>query len=159
MVTGDGLRKAMAKFATGVILLTTTKPDGSVQAMTANAFASIALEPPLVMVSIGHTRNTHPHVKRNGQYAISVLRSDQFEAALYFSKHDEDRSGAEPVEFRWTEHGMPVVKDCLAFFDCKVVTKHEHGDHTVFVAEVIETDVSEGDPLIFYERALGTFTE
>ena len=159
MNTGDRLRKAMAKFATGVIILTTKNQDGTVQAMTANAFASITLDPPLVMVSVGFSRNTHLPVKQSGRYAISILRSDQEEAAIYYSKRDDERSKLEPMEFQSTKDGMPVLKDSLAYLDCKVVASHEYGDHAIFVAEVIESWVSEGIPLIFYDRAFGSFIE
>ena len=149
MVTGVELRTVMANFATGVTLLTTLKADGSVQAMTANAFASIALDPPLVMVSIGNARNTYPHVKQSGRYAISVLRSDQIEIARHFAQEDDERTDNAPVEYSQSKAEMPVVTGCLAFLDCKVVATHPHGDHTIFVAEVVETQISSGEPLIF----------
>ena len=154
MVTGEELRKTMAKFATGVTVLTTRKADGTVQAMTANAFASISLEPPLVLVSIAHTRNTFPHVRRAGRYAVNVLRREQIELAEYFAKNDRERTDNTPVNYIDSAGGMPVIEGCLAFLDCRVVAAHEHGDHTLFVAEVIETRTSAGEPLLFYERQL-----
>ena len=154
MVTGDVLRKAMAKFVTGVTLLATPKEDGSVQAMTANAVASISLDPPLVLVSVGHTRNTFHHLQNNGRYTINVLRREQDEAARYYAKDERDRTGNVPVNYIRSRRGMPVVEGCLAFLDCDVVATHQYGDHTIFVAEVLETYTSAGEPLLFYNHRL-----
>ena len=98
MVSGKDLRNAMRKFTTGVTLLTTLREDGSVNAMTANSVTSVSLDPPLVLVCVGHCRNTHRHIVSTGRYCINVLADGQASAAEYFA-HDEDRgTGPEPVE-------------------------------------------------------------
>ena len=155
MVTAEELREATAKFATGVTIVATRKPDGLVQAMTANAFTSICVNPPLVLVSVGHARNTFPHVRKARRYTVNVLRREQIEVARYFVLADADRTDNAPVKYIDTRRGMPAIEGSLAFLDCQVVAAHAHGDHTIFVAEVLEAyTASSGEPLLFYDSSL-----
>ena len=151
MVTGDELRAAMGKYPTGVTVVTTLKGDGSVGAMTANSVTSISLEPPLVLLSVGHTRNTLAYIRQSGRFAINVLRGDYVHVAEYFATDEQDRKGEPPVEYSFTGRGMPRVDGCLSFVDCDVVDAHEHGDHTVFVGRVMDTHTGSGSPLVFFE--------
>ena len=152
MSSGGELRGAMSKFATGVTLITTVTEDGSVHAMTCNSLTSISLEPPLVLVCIGHARHTHGHIQRSGRYAISVLGRDQEDAARYYALDESDRTGDDPVEFVSSQNGSPMVKGCVSFLDCEVVATHEHGDHSIFVGELRGARIGDGEPLIFHER-------
>lgn len=151
MVTGDELRAAMGKFPTGVTIVTTLKGDGFVGAMTANSVTSICLEPPLVLVSVGHTRNTMKYVQESGRFAVNVLKGDEAQVARYFAVDEQDRKGGVPVEYSFTSRGTPMVSSCLSFVDCVVVDSHDHGDHTIFIGEVMETYTSSGSPLVFFE--------
>ena len=155
MVSGIDLRQAMGKFATGVTLVTTLREDGSAKAMTANSVTSLSLDPPLVLVCLSHTCNTFPDVRRSGQYAINILGRAQNEAARFFAKDPEERTGDEPVKYSLNSRGHPMVEGCLAFLDCDVIAVHDHGDHTIFVGEVKETRVKSGEPLVFYEGKYG----
>ena len=141
----------MRKFTTGVILLTALREDGSVKAMTANSVTSISLDPPLVLVCVGHERNTFQYINGTGRYSINVLANEQASAAKYFANDQEQRTGPDPVEFTLTERGSPRVKGCIAFLDCDVVGAHPHGDHTIFVGEVKDALTGDGEPLVFYE--------
>ena len=109
MVSGEDLRTAMRKFTTGVTLLTTLRDDGSVKAMTANSVTSISLDPPLVLVCVGHGRNTHQHIESTGRYCVNVLADGQAPAAEYFANEHMRGAGPAPVEFTMTERGSPNV--------------------------------------------------
>ena len=150
MVSGEDLRTAMRKFTTGVTLLTTVRDDGSLKAMTANSVTSVSLDPPLVLVCVGHGRNTHRHVDSTGRYCVNVLANDQA-AAAYFANDGERRTGPEPVESTMTERGSPMVAGAIAFLDCEVVGSHPYGDHTIFVGEVKDVVVGDGEPLVFFD--------
>ena len=138
MVSGEDLRTAMRKFTTGVTLLTTLRDDGSVKAMTANSVTSISLDPPLVLVCVGHGRNTHQHIESTGRYCINVLADDQAPAAEYFANEhmrqadpEDDRQprrvhndGAGQPQGDWLEEG-------IAFLDCEGrgrLGSHPYGD-------------------------------
>jgi len=151
MVSGNDLRAAMGKFATGVTLIAALRDDGSVQSMTANSVTSLSLDPPLVLVCLSHTCNTLPYLRSTGRYSINVLDRSQSEAATFYAKPDEKRAGPDPVEYSFNDRGSPIVRGCLSFLDCDVVAAHEHGDHTIFVGAVRDTGTDSGDPLVFYE--------
>ena len=151
MVSGEDLRTAMRKFTTGVTLLTTLRDDGSVKAMTANSVTSISLDPPIVLVCVGHGRNTHQHIESTGRYGINVLADDQAPAAEYFANEHMRSTGPDPVEYTMTERGSPKVIGSIAFLDCEVVGSHPYGDHTIFVGEVMDAVVEGGEPLVFFD--------
>ena len=155
MVSGDELRKVIRRFTTGVTLLTTLREDGSVKAMTANSVTSISLDPPLVLVCVGHDRNTFQYNEGTGRYTINVLGREQASSAKHFA-NEEQRTGPDPIEFTLTDRRSPKVAECIAFLDCDVVGAHPHGDHTIFVGEVKDGSTEAGEPLVFYEgRFLG----
>ena len=156
-VEPEQLRKAMARFATGVTVVTTVPDHGSIHGMTANAFASVSLEPPLVLVSISRHRNTHLHIQRSGRFGVNVLARNQEMIARYFAQSDKP-SGEEPKNlWRSDNAGSPRMEGALAFLGCSVVASHSYGDHTIFIAEVDEVDIQPGLPLLFYEGHLQDF--
>ena len=114
----------MREFTTGVTLLTTLRDDGSVKAMTANSVTSISLDPPIVLVCVGHGRNTHQHIESTGRYGINVLADDRAPAAEYFANEHMRSTGPDPVEYTMTERGSPKVIGSIAFLDCEVVGSH-----------------------------------
>ncbi len=154
MVSSDELRQAMEKFATGVAVISSLEANGGIHGMTANAFTSVSLEPPLVLVCIGHQRNTYRNVLDQGRFGINVLSEGQRAIARYYAREDRDRVGDVQVPWRVKEGGSPMVEGSLVFLECRVVARYDHGDHTIFVAEVEEAATGVGQPLLFYERQL-----
>ena len=152
MVGGDELRAAMSKFPTGVTLLTTRTIDGASHAMTANSLTSISVEPPLVLVCVGHSRNTYGYILDSGRYGISVLSREHEEAARYYAVDEQDRVGDPPLELTLSATGLPVAGGSVCFIGCEVVASHEHGDHTIFIGRLIETTLNGGEPLVFHDR-------
>ena len=152
MVGGDELRAAMSRFPTGVTLLTTRTGDGVSHAMTANSLTSISVEPPLVLVCVGHSRNTYKYILDSGRYGISVLSREHEAAARYYAIDEQDRVGDAPLELTLSASGLPVAGGCVCFLGCEVVASHEHGDHTIFIGRLVETSLSGGEPLVFHDR-------
>ncbi len=149
-------RKAWSRFATGVTLITTTEPDGSVHAMTANGVTSVSLSPPLALVCIGHERNTHRLIRANGSFGISILEAGQSAAASYYAQPPERRNNSTRFQFN-DLGGVRVLTGALAVMRCNVVAAHEAGDHTIFVAEAEKLEVRDGDPLLWFAGAFGDF--
>ncbi len=139
------LRNACGLFATGITVVT-TELDGDVHGMTANAFLSVSLDPPLLLVSVGHKARLHELLEKTGRYAISILRHDQEDYSSHFAGWPVE--GLE-VEFE-RRHDYPVLPDGLAYFVCKVVDAHPAGDHTLFIAQVEYLEYGEGEPVLFY---------
>ena len=158
-VSSEQLREAMARFATGVTVVTTVPDDDHVHGMTANAFASVSLDPPLVLVSISRHRNTHVHIQRGGRFGVNILAQSQEAVARYFAQTDKP-PGEEPQNlWRPNEGGSPRMEEALVFLECSVMASHSYGTHTIFIAKVEEVEVQPGRPLLFYEGHLQDFRE
>ena len=158
-VSSEQLREAMGRFATGVTVVTTIPDNGEIHGMTANAFTSVSLDPPLVLVSIARQRNTYVHIQRGGRFGVNILGQNQEAVARYFAQADKS-PGEEPENlWRLNEGGSPRMEEALVFLECSVMASHSYGDHTIFIAEVEEVEVRPGHPLLFYEGHLQDFKE
>ncbi len=154
MADADTFRKAWGKFATGVSIVTSIQPDGHIHGMTAQAIGSVSLDPLLVMVCVGHNRNSYPLIKDSGHFAISILNEGQQAVAEYYARPPEERTDGD-VSVKLTEKGSAMIDGCLAFMDCQVVSEHVAGDHTIFIGEVEDIRTGPGDPLLFFEGRFG----
>jgi flavin reductase (DIM6/NTAB) family NADH-FMN oxidoreductase RutF len=145
-------RKAMGCFATGVTIVTVDL-DGEVHGMTANAFASVSLDPLLVLVCVDRSARTHAHLHTKKRFGINVLSTDQrtiseyYAQALYSHERAEQEAGAR---FERTPQGTPILQGGLAYLECKLKSTQDAGDHTIFIAEVEDVVVREGQPLLFF---------
>ena len=150
-------RRVMGHFATGVTIITTCDAEGRPAGLTANAFASVSIDPPLVLVCVDRTAETHALITRAGHFAVNVLGDAQEALARRFSEKDRERR-FEGVAWREEATGAPVLADVLAWIDCRVQARTGGGDHTIFVGEVAAADALEGAPLLFYRAGFGRFT-
>lgn len=139
------LRAVMGHFATGVTVITTCT-DESVHGMTANAFMSVSMDPPLVLVSVGHRSRMHELLQKTGSYGVSVLSQEQKALSRHFAGKQID---ALEIPFAFVDE-VPVIDGALAKITAQVVDAHPAGDHTLFIAEVTHVDRREGHPLVFH---------
>ena len=137
-------RDAMGKFATGVTVLT-TENEGVPHGMTANGFMSVSLDPKLVVISIGHKAKFLEKVQASGKFAVNILADDQ----EHYSRHFAGRPGEEPVVFNQLE-GLPVLDGVVAQIACQVVSTHVEGDHTLFIGQVLDLQLTDKEPLLFF---------
>ncbi len=145
-------RKAMGSFATGVTIITVDL-DGDVHGMTANAFASVSLDPLLVLVCVDHNTRTHAHLHAKKRFGITGLREDQRAISEDYARPDRTHETAETdarAEFDRTGHGTPMLRGALAYLECRLHSSQEAGDHTVFIAEVEDVVGRGGEPLLFF---------
>ncbi len=144
-------RKAMGCFATGVTIVTVDQ-DGEVHGMTANAFCSVSLDPVLVLVCVDQRARTHAHLHARKRFGINILRSDQQAVSEYYARSTESHQHAEEAgaSFERTAHGTPVLRGGLAYLECRLHSTQKAGDHTIFIAEVEDVVVREGEPLLFF---------
>ena len=146
-------RKAMGCFATGVTIITVNL-DGEVHGMTANAFTSVSLNPMLVLVCVDQRARTHAHLHAKKRFGVNVLAEDQKAISEYYARptrtHDRAAEEAGAI-FERTAHGTPVLRGALAYLECRLHSAQDAGDHTIFIAEVEEVVVREGDPLLFFQ--------
>ena len=152
MLDKDECRSALARFATGVTVVTTIDDEGEPHSMTANAFSSICLDPPTIMVCIAHGTHTFGYLEKTGRFGVNILKSEQQELGAYFAKRPEDRTGDVEYQYSRSEDGVPILDDSMVFFGCEVLGTHVYGDHTIYVGEVNEMRQNEpGAPLMFYD--------
>jgi flavin reductase (DIM6/NTAB) family NADH-FMN oxidoreductase RutF len=138
-------RNALGRFASGVTVVTTCY-QGQTHGMTANAFVSVSLAPPLVLVSLDNRANMHRLLPETGLYGVSVLAEDQ----EILSNHFAGRTVAG-LHLRFIERqGVPLLEDAVAYFVVRVVDAHPAGDHTLYIGEVEHFEWREERPLLFY---------
>jgi flavin reductase (DIM6/NTAB) family NADH-FMN oxidoreductase RutF len=146
-------RKTLGMFATGVTVVTTEEGD-QVHGMTANAFMSVSLRPPLVVISVDRRARMHALLNEGRRYGISVLADEQRGLSDRFAGRT---AGDDEVEFD-VVHETPLVRGALAHLVARVVRSSWGGDHSLFIGQVEYARYGEGRPLLFhggrYERLL-----
>ena len=155
---GEMYRNAWSRFATGVTVITTIEPGGAVHGMTASSVTSVSLDPPLVLVVIGEERQSHGLIESTGRFGMSILGTDQTDIAKHFATPPEVRGELESKHIA-NLVGSPVISQAIATMDCKVSAAYKAGDHTVFIGEVEAIQVGQGDPLVWFQRQFGGFTD
>lgn len=147
------LRTALGSFTTGVAVVTAATDDGPL-GMTANSFASVSLDPPLVLWSPAKSSRRHAPFVSAEHYAIHVLSADQHDVGEHFVRHANDFSGLNWSE---NEEGVPVIAGALARFECARWTVHDGGDHSIVIGRVLRAAHREGEPLCFSRGSFGRF--
>ena len=145
-------RDAMGKFATGVTVLL-TENEGETHGMTANGFMSVSLDPKLVVISIGHKAKFLEKVTQSKKFTVNILAEDQERYSRHFAGRPE-----EVVEFG-TLSGLPVLNGAIAQIACEVVSEHVEGDHTLFVGRVMDLQLEDKNPLLFFSGKYRKLTE
>ena len=138
-------RNALGHFATGVTVVTTEVAD-VMHGMTANAFMSVSLSPPLVAVAIDNRAKINHFLAQSGRYGVSILAVHHDK----LSRHFAGRPQAD-VELHFVRrHEVPLIEDAVAHLVTRVVATHPAGDHTLYVGQVEYLDWQDGHPLLFY---------
>lgn len=142
-------RQLCGHFATGVVIITATGPDGSPAGMTANSFASVSLSPPLVSVNVDHGADFHPVMQKADGYVFNILDSHQETLSRRFAANLPHRF--DGVGYRLDERGFVLLDGALARILCVPHAQFEAGDHTIFVGRVVGGSVTPGGrPLLYY---------
>lgn len=148
------LRDAFGQFPTGVTVITIPTRDGPM-GFTANSFASVSLNPPLVLWSPARASMRYPFFAAAELYAIHILGAEELDLCRRFVRGG---SGFDGLDHEINEEGVPVIPGTLARFDCKRESAHEGGDHLIIVGRVIRVLTRPGAPLIFSQGRYGQFT-
>lgn len=142
------MRKALGRFASGVTIVTTAEREDAecVHGMTANAFTSVSLDPPLVLVSISTRAKMDQQIRDTGRYGVSILACDQEPLSLHFAGA---ANRPDLVRFVWRK-GVPLLDGALVHLSCTVEASYPAGDHTLHVGRVEQLWYDDGHPLVFY---------
>jgi flavin reductase len=139
-------RQIMGQFATGVTVVTTGGEAG-VHGLTANAVASLSLDPPLVLVAVDRRAATLDYLRKNRCFAVNILRVEQEEISRRFATPGP--KDFSDLDILTAVTSAPILADCLAFVDCQVVEILPGGDHEIFVGEIVAGEDHGGDPLLY----------
>jgi 4-nitrophenol 2-monooxygenase / 4-nitrocatechol 4-monooxygenase, reductase component len=142
-------RQAMGHFATGVTVVTTAH-GGHLYGMTVSSFASLSLKPPLVLICIEKLLATQTAIAEAGQFAVNVLEQGQEHLSRRFATRENDKFMG--VAWDTSRFGLPVLEGALAIIECQLRDTFPGGDHTIFVGEVMDAEINQGSPLLYYRR-------
>ena len=137
----------MGKFATGITVVSMRVSDEETWGMTANAFTSLSLDPPLVLVAVKKGQ-THENLQKAGHFAINILSSDQQDLSDRFAfSGPKDFSGLETTT---DVTGAPILSNTLGYVDCDIHEIVSGGDHDIFIGKILSGQLGDGDPLLYY---------
>ncbi|ODU10285.1 MAG: nitrilotriacetate monooxygenase [Rubrivivax sp. SCN 71-131] len=151
------LRHALGRFATGVTLVTAADPSGAPVGLTVNSFASLSLEPPLVLWSLREASPTLSAFRAAPRFAVNVLAESQIELSRVFASRHAHRFAAGA--WQCGDDGVPLLVGAAATFLCATVSQQQAGDHVLFIGRVLHFADSHEPPLLFQGgryRRLGT---
>ena len=151
--TARDFRDALGRFATGVTIITLTGPDGPA-GFTANSFASVSLDPPLVLWSPARSSSRFTTFATAPHYTIHILGLDQFDLIARFGRGGAGFGDMAPEV---SPEGAPILPDALARFDCAQHATHDGGDHLIILGRVLRFALRDGAPLVFSQGAYGGF--
>jgi flavin reductase len=143
-------RRVMGRFASGVTVITAAA-DGETRGMTANAFMSGSLEPPLCVVSVAHRAHMHKHLEKAGAFAVNILAAGQ--EALAFNFAGKPIAGLD-VAFH-DVHGVPAIVGTSALITAKLSAAHECGDHTLYIGAITSMAADNQPPLLYHAGRFG----
>ena len=154
-VEPESFRRALRRFATGVTVVTVDY-DGELHGMTASSFASVSLDPPLILVCLDETSRTRALILEKGTFAVNILADDQEGLSRSFS-----RQGTKPFD-ELAHHagstGDPLLDGAIAWLECRLEQMVGAGDHDIFVGEVVACGDRDGTPLLYYDQAYRSLT-
>jgi flavin reductase len=145
------LRDVMSSFATGITVL--TAGGDHCHGMTANAFSSVSLDPPMVLCCVARTAQMHEAILRTRHFGVSVLSGEQEPVARYFASRDRPRGIAQFDQVEWTpggRSGAPLLAGSLAWLECELAEVYHGGDHSIFLGTVLNAARRSGEALLFF---------
>jgi flavin reductase (DIM6/NTAB) family NADH-FMN oxidoreductase RutF len=151
------LRNALGQFATGVAVMTTCTPSGKLEGLTANSFAAVSLDPPLILWSLRRQAPSLQSFLDAKSFVVNVLAGEQSHLSRHFAQPNANKF--EDIQFSPGLGGCPILTDPLAVFECSTETTTEGGDHVIFIGRVRRVSFREGQPLIFSGGRYGTHGE
>lgn len=147
------LRQVMARFATGVTVLTTG--GAHCHGMTANSFTSVSLDPPLVLCCVARDARMHHAIRTERRFAVSVLAAGQRQVARHFASRSRPHGPAQFDAVAWLPGpltGAPLLSGALAWLECGLAAVYDGGDHSVFLGRVLgSARGTEKEALLFFD--------
>ena len=141
------LRGVHRRFVTGVTVVTTAGGDGIPRGLAVNAFASISLEPPLIMVCVQKTSSTYEPLFASEYFAVNLVAADQLPVVQQFASKREDKF--TDVAWHAGAHGSPILEGSCAYMEAQMQERFQASTHTVFLGKVVDAQFSDHPPLLY----------
>jgi flavin reductase (DIM6/NTAB) family NADH-FMN oxidoreductase RutF len=138
---------AMSHFASGVTVVT-TEHENKQYGLTVASFASLSLHPPLILVCVEKSVRSHDAFLASKKFGVSILGADQMETSSRFASKSDDKFAG--VATGRGELGVPLIEGALCTIECRLRDQLPGGDHSIFVGEVVDVQVREGAPLVYF---------
>ena len=148
MVDPDLFRSVLGRFASSVTVLSARDAHGADHGMTVSAFSSVSLSPPLVLACVDRTASIYPTLFETDAIGISILSEEQEALSRRFAEKDADRF--DDTEIERGSLAVALLRNAVAHLECRIVARHEAGDHTIFVAAVERAATFDRRPLLYY---------
>jgi flavin reductase (DIM6/NTAB) family NADH-FMN oxidoreductase RutF len=144
----DLFRQVLSNFATGVTVITTVGDDRQPVGLTATAFSSLSLVPPLVLICIGKASETYRYFEPAGIFGVNFLAASQKDVSQRFASSGGDKF----ADFEWHRGslGIPLLAGTIGHLECRIVSAHDGGDHTIYTGEVEAAANGDGAPLVHF---------
>jgi flavin reductase (DIM6/NTAB) family NADH-FMN oxidoreductase RutF len=147
-ISNDQFRSALGNYVTGVTIVTTLGKSSRPVGMTANSFASVSLDPPLVLWSIDKSAPEAEDFVAASHYAIHILNQDQRQLSHTFANDSADKFADLPIEQGIS--GLPLLNQFAVRLQCEISNRHDEGDHIILIGKVLDVCVQDTDPLVFF---------
>jgi flavin reductase (DIM6/NTAB) family NADH-FMN oxidoreductase RutF len=146
----NDFKQVMGNYPTGVTVITATAPDGTPVGMTVNSFASVSLDPMLILWSIDKRVSTYDIFTNAKQFAVHILAAEQAELCALFASHGLDRF--KNCNWEMSAEGLPVIEGAAGVLHCQMHTTIGGGDHRILIGEVKHIDNHGKEPLLYHRR-------
>ena len=147
-VSSEEFRRACGRFATGVTVASVLDREGFPRGLTVSSFTSVSLEPPLILICLGHAVTSIEDFRQARHFGISILREGDRSLSDRFAQKAQDHF--DGVDWQAGETGVPLLSRALAAIECSVCQRFTAGDHDILVGEVVRTCVNDGAPLVHF---------
>jgi flavin reductase (DIM6/NTAB) family NADH-FMN oxidoreductase RutF len=148
-------RNALGTYATGVTIITAAGSDGKPVGITCNSFASVSLNPPLVLWSLVLYSSSLSVFQNASHFAVHVLGASQQALANKFAKSSDDKFVG--VDWKPGLGGAPLLAESVAIFQCRAANRYYGGDHVIFLGAVEAYSYNPNEPLLFARGSYGLF--
>ena len=146
-------KEVMGNYPTGVTVVTMMTDEGVPLGLTVNSFASVSIDPLLILWSIDKRVSTYEQFVHSKKFAVHILASNQSELCYLFAARDVDRFSN--CEWEKSKHSLPIIKNAAATLQCETFKAVEAGDHMILIGKVIEIDGENPAPLLYHKRHTG----
>jgi flavin reductase (DIM6/NTAB) family NADH-FMN oxidoreductase RutF len=157
VIGADDFRHVLGHFASGVTIVTTCDDASRPTGLTASAFTSVSLDPPLILVCVDHKAQCYSALRDGGRFAVNVLGLDQEVLSRRFAT-TKIVDKFDGVAYHLSDLKLPLLDGALARLQCVTVSAHVEGDHTILVGRVEQADTKDGEPLLYYRGRYRQFS-